>query len=81
MTEQDILSAMKEQVRQELGREANETIEKLVQRFRCELGKYKTSLIAEMLNRIEIIANRNDFNQEVTFQINIKAGRSDTDDR
>lgn len=79
MTEQDILSAMKEQVRQELGREANETTEKLVQRFRCELGKYKTSLIAEMLNRIEIIANRNDFNQEVTFQINIKAGKGDTE--
>lgn len=79
MTEQDILSAMKEQVRQELGREANETIEKLVQRFRCELGKYKTSLIAEMLNRIEIIANQNDFNREVTFQINIKAGKGDTE--
>ena len=79
MTEQDILSAMKEQVRQELEREANETIEKLVHKFRCELGKYKTSLIAEMLHKIEIIANRNDFNQEVTFQINIKAGKGDTE--
>lgn len=79
MTEQDILAALKEQVRQELGREANETIEKLVQKFRCELGKYKTSLIAEMLHKIEILSNKNDFNQEVTFQINIKAGKSDTE--
>lgn len=73
MKESDLLAALKEQVRTELNREANETIEKLVHRFRCELGKHKTSLVAEMLNRIEIMANENDFKQEVTFQINIKA--------
>lgn len=73
MTEKDLLSVVKEQVRAELGREANETIEKLVNKFRCELGKQKTALIAETLNRIEILANQNEINQEITFQINIKA--------
>lgn len=73
MTEKDFLSVVKEQVRAELGREANETIEKLVNKFRCELGKQKNALIAEMLNRIEILANQNEINQEITFQINIKA--------
>lgn len=78
MTEQDVLSVLKEQLRAELGREANETIEKLVHKFRCELGKHKNTLIAEMIKRMEILANYNDVNQEITFQINIKADRSDT---
>lgn len=77
MTEQDVLSVLKEQLRAELGREANETIEKLVHKFRCELGKHKTTLIAEMIKRMEILANYNQVNQEITFQINIKADRSD----
>ena len=79
MTEQDVLSVLKEQLRAELGREANETIEKLVHKFRCELGKHKTALIAEMIKRIEILANYNNLNEEITFQINIKADRSDTE--
>lgn len=79
MTDRDILSTFKEQVRAELGREANETMEKLAHKFRCELGKHKTSLIAEMLDRIEIIASNNDLKQEITFQINVKAGRSDAE--
>ena len=73
MKESDVLSTLKEQIRAELNREANETIEKLVHRFRCELGKHKTSLVAEMLNRIEVLASNNDLKQEITFQINIKA--------
>lgn len=79
MTEQDVLSVLKEQLRAELGREANETIEKLVHKFRCELGKHKTTLIAEMIKRMEILANYNNLNEEITFQINIKADRSDTE--
>ena len=79
MKESDVLSALKEQVRAELGREANEVTEKLVHSFRCELGKCKTSLIAEMLKRIEIIARQDDIKQQVVFQINIKAG-GDKDD-
>ena len=74
MTEQDIFRQLTEQLRTELNREANEVIEKLVKRFRCEIGKYKTSLVAEMLNRIEIIARNNDVSQEIVFQINIKTG-------
>ena len=76
MTEQDVLSALKEQLRAELGREANETIEKLVHKFRCELGKHKNTLIAEMIKRMEILTNYDQPNQEITFQINIKAERS-----
>ena len=74
MKESDVLSTLKEQIRAELGREANEVTEKLVHSFRCELGKCKTSLIAEMLKRIEIIARQDDTKQQVVFQINIKAG-------
>ena len=73
MTDRDLLATIKEQVRAELNREANEIIEKLVQRFRCELGRQKTAMVAEMLNRIEILARDNDLKQEITFQINIKA--------
>lgn len=74
MKESDVLSALKEQVRAELGREANEVTEKLVHSFRCELGKCKTSLIAEMLRKIEIFTRQDDTKQQVVFQINIKAG-------
>lgn len=74
MKESDVLSALKEQVRAELGREANEVTEKLVHSFRCELGKCKTSLIAEMLRKIEIITRQDNIKQQVVFQINIKAG-------
>lgn len=80
MKESDILSTLKEQVRAELGREANEVTEKLVHAFRSELGKCKTSLIAEMLRKIEIIAGQDDTKQQVVFQINIKAG-GDKDDK
>ena len=81
MTEQDVLSVLKEQLRAELGREANETIDKLVHKFRCELGKHKTTLIAEMIKRMEILANYNNLNEEITFQINIKADRGEMNDR
>lgn len=74
MKESDVLSTLKEQIRAELGREANEVTEKLVHSFRCELGKCKTSLIAEMLKKIEIIAGQDDTKQQMVFQINIKAG-------
>ena len=77
MTEKDILSTMKEQVRAELGREANETIEKLVHAFRCELGKHRNTLIAEMLRRIEIVANEDELKQALTFQIIVKGGSND----
>lgn len=78
MTEQDVLSALKEQLRSELGREANETIEKLVHKFRCELGKHKNTLIAEMIKRMEILTTYDLPSREITFQINIKAeGRKD----
>lgn len=73
MTDRDLLATIKEQVRAELNREANEIIEKLVKRFRCELGRHKTAMVAEMLNRIEVLARDNDLKQEITFQINIKA--------
>ena len=78
MTERDILIPLKEQLRAELGREANETIEKLVHKFRCELGKHKTTLIAEMLKNVEIVANRNG-SGEITFQINITSTKEGAD--
>lgn len=77
MTEQDVLSVLKEQMRAELGREANETIEKLVQKFRCELGKHKNTLIAEMIKRMEILSQHNEINEGITFQIIIKSERGD----
>lgn len=79
MTGQDFLSTLKEQVREELDKKADETIENLADKLRDELRKHKTSLIAEMLGGIEVVANENRFNREITFQINIKAGRSDTE--
>ena len=74
MTKDDVLSELKKQVKVELDEEADKVIEMLVQKFRSELGRCKTSLIAGMIRGIEIMANENDFKQEVTFQINIKAG-------
>jgi hypothetical protein len=81
MTEQDLLSALKEKVREELIEEANKmiakSIAKLVEESRSELVKLKTSLIAEMLNGIEVMANSDNLKQEITFRVDIKAGRSD----
>ena len=74
MTENDILSQVKETIRQELNREANETIDKLCHKFRCELGKHKNKMVAEMLNRIDVIVEKQP-NQETVFQINIRGGK------
>ena len=74
MTENDILSSIKEKMRAELSRIANEEIDKLVHKFTCELGKHKAELISTLINNIEIIVKENHFNRDVTFQINIKGG-------
>lgn len=72
MTENDVLSTLKKSINEELNREANEIIEKLCHKFRCELGKHKNKIVAEMLNRIDICVSNNNALNEVTFQINIK---------
>ena len=75
MTENDILRQVKDTIREELNREANETIDKLCHKFRCELGKHKNELVAEMLSRIDIVMSNNDVNKEIVFQINIRGGK------
>lgn len=76
MTENDVLSILKITIREELNREANEAIEKLCHKFRCELGKHKNKLVAEMLDRIDICTSQDPVSKGMTFQINIKGGDS-----
>ena len=77
MTQSDVLSELKKQVREELNEAADKHIEKLVDKFRSELVRNKNSLIAGLLNGIEILTNSDEVKRETTFQINIKAERSD----
>ena len=73
MTENDILRQVKDTIREELKREANETIDKLCHKLKCELGKHKNEMVAEMLSRIDIVMQNNDVNKEIIFQINIRS--------
>ena len=73
MTENDILRQVKDTIREELNREANETIDKLCHKLKCELGKHKTELVAEMLNGIETVMRKNDVSNDIVFQINIRS--------
>jgi hypothetical protein len=59
MSSNDILATVKEAVSVELNRQANEQIEKLVQEFRCELGKHKADVIAGLVNSIDIATQDN----------------------
>lgn len=74
MKENDILNEIKNSVREELNREANKTIEDLCHKLRYELGKHKYELVTEILNRIDITVHKDNVNQEVVFQINIRGG-------
>lgn len=74
MTDRDVLSVISDSVRQELGRVANEEIEKLVHKFRCELGKHRNEVVGKLINQIEILATQDIPSNSVTFQINIKGG-------
>lgn len=76
MTETDILAKLKEEIRVELERCANEEIQKLVEKFthkfECEMGKHKADLISALINNVELMVNNNPMTQQTTFQINIK---------
>ena len=74
MTDKDVLLKVKETIREELGRCANEEIDKLIHKFECELGKHKAEIISKMMNRFEIMVTENPLNREITFQINVKGG-------
>lgn len=78
MTGEDFLSTLKAQVREELNEKADEIIETLVDKLRYELEKHKNSLIAGMLDGIDLLVNTDEINNKTIFQINIKTGRSDT---
>lgn len=69
MTDRDVLASIKETFRAELGRCANEEIEKLVHKFVCEMGKHKAELIAKIIERVEIIVSENPMHNKIEFQI------------
>lgn len=76
MTETDILAKLKEEIKVELERCANEEIHKLVEKFThkfaCEMGKHKADLISAMIKNVEFLVSNNPITQQTTFQINIK---------
>lgn len=75
----EVLTTLKNSVREELNREANETIEKLCHKFRCELGKHKNELVTEILNSIEMNVRQDSAKQEIVFQIVIKGGMNNAE--
>lgn len=75
MMEKEVLSVVKNSIKEELNREANIVIEDLCQKFRCELEKHKNELVTEMLNNIDFQINKDTAKQEILFQINIKGGQ------
>ncbi len=75
MIENEVLAVIKNSIKEELNKEANETIEKLCHKFRCELEKHKNELVTEILNSIDFQINKDTAKQEILFQINIKGGQ------
>ena len=67
-----LLSLVTDSVRQELNRAANEEIEKLVHKFRCEIGKHKEKVVGGLMNQIETIVMKDPTNNSVIIQINIR---------
>jgi adenine C2-methylase RlmN of 23S rRNA A2503 and tRNA A37 len=74
-----LLSLINETVRQELSRAANEEIEKLVHKFRCEIGKHKTEIIGGLINQIETVVMKDPTNNSVNIQINIRGADNGSD--
>ena len=74
MTDKDVLANIKETLRAELGKCANEEIDKLTHKFVCEMGKVKSKLITALINSIDVKMTQDISNQQIVFQINIKGG-------
>ena len=74
MTDNELLSSVKDSIREELNREANETIDKLCHKFRCELGKHKSKLVAEILDRVHIEVRKVVSTQDVYLLVKIDGG-------
>ena len=74
MTDSDVLSSLKNSIREDLDKKADAIIEKRCQDFRSELNKQKHILIAQMLDEIEVLAMENSRACELVFQINLKRG-------
>ncbi len=71
MTKQDLISMLKEKVREELQNEADKIIEKLVDIFRSELLRKKNSIIAGMINGLEVLMKQETGTNNITIQINL----------
>lgn len=67
-----LLSLISDSVRQELNRAANEEIEKLVHKFRCEIGKHKGEIVSGLMNKVEMVVSKDAPSNSVNIQINIR---------
>lgn len=72
MNDSDILIRIQEAIRQELHAEANKEIEKLKHKFECDMGNVKNEIVGNLVNAIDIITRKDDFNDNVVIQIVIK---------
>ena len=74
MTENDILSQVKETICQELNREADKEIKNLCDKLKSELEMCKNETIAGLLNGIDAVIKNDDISRKTVFQINIRGG-------
>ncbi len=74
MQENDILLHVKDAVREELSKAANEEIEKLVHKFRCEIGKHKAEVVNGLISRVDLLVNNDVERDRIVIQINIRNG-------
>lgn len=72
MNDSDILIRIQEAIRQELYAEANKEIENLKHKFECDMGKVKNEIVGNLVNAIDIITRKDDFNDKIVIQIVIK---------
>ena len=77
MTEKDFILPLKASIREELQSEADKIIEKLVDDFRHKLTKEKNSIIAGMINGLEILVNQELKTNNITAQIHLTSERGD----
>ena len=74
MTNNDIITAIKVQMCDELEEVADKLIDNLTEKFREGLMQKRNSLITGLLDGIDFLVSQDEVGRSVNVQINVKAG-------
>lgn len=74
--EQDYLIAVRQSIREELAKYANEQIDEMTHKFRCKMGQKKNELIGAVINGIEIESKRDELSNRIQLIINFPPNKN-----